>query len=334
MPFVHPMLRQARVSRVLRTLAVICVGGLAAGVSPALGAFPGENGRIAFMSDRTGDGEEIFDMSSDGSQQRNLTNSPADDFHESYSPDGGHIVFSTFRDAAKARDHAELYVMDANGSNQRRITFNGLPDKAPAWSPDGKWLVFARTAASKKAALGDLWILNVESGEERNVTNSPTVDDDEPQWSPDGTRIAFHSDAHEAGNRDVYTIRPDGRELRRLTNTQASDSDPNYSPDSRQITFTSARHGHDDIFVMRADGANQTRLTDGPRAEFLSCFSPDGRFIAFSSERDGDRIPGTGGRLFFSDIFRMRADGSQQTKLTTSPANDDFRPDWQPLLRR
>jgi Tol biopolymer transport system component len=154
-------------SGVLRTLTVICVGGLAAGVSPALGAFPGANGRIAFMSDRTGD-EEIFHMSTDGSQQTNLTNNPFHDFHQSVSPDGGRIVFSSFRDAGKARDdpnYGELYVIDASGS--RRITFNGVPDHAPAWSPDGKWLVFARTAPSTNVEgplpPGDLWIRNLET---------------------------------------------------------------------------------------------------------------------------------------------------------------------------
>jgi TolB protein len=330
----------------VRRFVLLLVGGgmLFAFDSPAQAGFPGQNGRIAFMIERTSDegifDEEIFDMRTDGSGQRNLSNNPAEDFHENYSPDGRRIVFSTFRDAGNAQDdvrnHAELYVMNANGANQRRITFNELPEKGPAWSPDGKHLVFWRSSAltgvGEPLPPGDLWILNLASGEERNVTQSPTVDDDEPQWSPDGTRIAFHSDAREAGNVDVYTIRPDGRELRRLTNTPAFDSDANYSPDSKRITFTSERRGNPDIFVMRADGARQTQLTDDPRGDVLSCFSPDGRFIAFTSEVGGDPFPDFPG-FFFDDIFRMRADGSQRTNLTKSPAIEEFRPDWQPLGR-
>ena len=329
----------------LRRFAFVLVSGglLLVLASSAQAAFPGDNGRIAFMvesGDEEALDEEIFDMRADGSGQRNLTNNPAVDFHANYSPDGRHIVFSTFRDAGDAQDdvrnHAELYVMNANGSNQRRITFNELPEKGPAWSPDGKHLVFWRSApittVGDPLPPGDLWILNLENGQARNLTSTPDVDEDEPQWSPDGTRIAFHSDVREAGNIDVYTIRPNGRELLRLTTTPAFDSDPNYSPDSRRITFTSDRAGNSDIFVMRANGASQTQLTNDPREEFLSCFSPDGRFIAYSSEVDGDPFPGFPG-FFFDDIFRMRADGSQKTNLTKSPANEEFRPDWQPLTR-
>jgi hypothetical protein len=48
-------------------LAVICSGGLAAGASPALGAFPGENGRIVFESFRAGgDERDIWTMSPKG----------------------------------------------------------------------------------------------------------------------------------------------------------------------------------------------------------------------------------------------------------------------------
>ena len=53
-------------------LGVISVGGLL-GASPALGAFPGANGRIAFVSDRDGD-YEVYTMNTDGSGVSQLTN--------------------------------------------------------------------------------------------------------------------------------------------------------------------------------------------------------------------------------------------------------------------
>ena len=60
-------------TRILCALAVICVGGFATGVSPALGAFPGDNGKIAFDSVRDGDDSDIWTMSPSGSNQVNLT---------------------------------------------------------------------------------------------------------------------------------------------------------------------------------------------------------------------------------------------------------------------
>ena len=40
----------ARIEARLAIVAAVCVGGLAAGVGPALAAFPGANGKIAFTS--------------------------------------------------------------------------------------------------------------------------------------------------------------------------------------------------------------------------------------------------------------------------------------------
>ena len=329
-----------------RRFVLLVWAGLLFAVAPsAQAAFPGANGRINFSSDAgsaTGNGD-VYDMRSDGSGQRNLTNNPAEDFYGHYSPDGRRIAFTSFRDAGDAQDdvrnHAELYVMDADGSHQRRITFNQLPEKNPSWSPDGKHLVFWRSArittVGDELPPGDLWIVNLETGQTRSLFKKPMSDEDVPQWSPDGGRIAFDS-AGEFGGEfvvDIYTIRPDGRDLRLLTRTSEDfDYSPNYSPDGRRITFTREHDGNGDIFVMSADGSHPIQLTDDIRYEWESCFSPDGRFIAYTSEVGGAPFPGEPG-FFFFDIFVMRADGSAQTRLTKTPAIDEVRPDWQPLPR-
>jgi TolB protein len=326
----------------LRRFLLAVGAGLLLSIAPsAEAAFPGENGRISFMNlpfPAEGIDEEIFDIRSDGSGLRNLTNNPAQDFHASYSPDGRHIVFSTFRDAGNAQDdvrnHAEIYVMKADGSDPRRITFNRLPEKTPAWSADGKQLIFWRSApvttVGDPLPPGDLWILDPRTGQQRNLTKTPNANELDPQWSPDGNRIAFDSDAGEPDKPDVYTIRPDGRELSRLTRGPDLNFHPSYSPDGRRITFTSEHDGNADIFLMRANGTHKIQLTDDPRYEYFSCFSPNGRFIAYSSEVGGDPFPGDEG-FFFDDIFRMRPDGREQANLTRSPGLEEFRPDWQPL---
>jgi Tol biopolymer transport system component len=321
---------------VARRFVLVAAGGalLFALTSTARAAFPGRNGRIVFTTDVPGVGEHLFDIRPDGGELRNLSNTPAQDFMASYSPDGRLIVFGRTPD--ECCEHVELWVMDANGTHQRRLTFNQQPDYSAAWSPDGRQLVFVRrpaTSTTPGEPFGptDLWTLDLRTGAEHQLTNNPETEDDRPQWSPDGERIVFQSEVKEPGNVDIYTIRPNGRDLRRITTTPSFDAFPNYSPDGKQITFTSDRapdfgeFDDFDVFVMRSDGSRPTRLTNDPADDFLSSFSPDGRFISFSSERDG-AVPDDP-TTFPSDIFRMRADGS----LTRSPAVFDFDSDWQPL---
>ena len=87
-------LAAARLKRVLVVVAAVCVGGLAAGVGPALATFPGHNGKIVFTHfDDEGRGD-IYTVSPNGRHLRNLTpDSLADDDAPSWSADGRMIAF-------------------------------------------------------------------------------------------------------------------------------------------------------------------------------------------------------------------------------------------------
>jgi Tol biopolymer transport system component len=96
----------------------------------AFATFPGEDGKIAFSSDRDGNREIYVMNAQDGSNQTNLTIDPAFDFDPSWSPDGTKIAFSSDRDG-----NTEIYVMNAqDGSNQTRLTDNAAAsDALPDW---------------------------------------------------------------------------------------------------------------------------------------------------------------------------------------------------------
>ena len=99
--------------------------------------------------------------------------------------------------------------------------------------------------------------------------------------------IAFYSNRD--GNYKIYSIRPDGSDLKRLTFDPASDQTPAWSPDGRRLAFTSERSGGGDLYVMDADGGSLRRLSMGPGDDSQPAWSPDGTRIAFSSLRDENR---------------------------------------------
>ena len=152
--------------------------------------------------------------------------------------------------------------------------------------------------------------------------------------SPEKRDIIFTSSRD--GVQDLYTMRPDGSNVRRLTFTESEGpgkpghrftSFGTWSQDGSQVAFASDRVWSEvddgkpresDIFVMDSDGANLRRLTSDPGRDMAPDFSPDGRSIAFTSERDGN-----------PEIYIVGVDGSAPRRLTESAAAELF-PDWHP----
>ncbi len=137
--------------------------------------------------------------------------------------------------------------------------------------------------------------------------------------------IAFASNVD--GRYHIYTVRPDGSSLTRLTSDSADDRYPAWSPDGRRIAFTSDRDTpRGDLYVMNADGSGATRLTNDavasnpPRELSHPTWSPDGKQIVFSAAQGG--FDGT-------NLFVINADGSGLTLLTQNPDYDE-NPSWSP----
>jgi Tol biopolymer transport system component len=325
-------------TRILCALTVICVGCFATGVSPALGAFPGDNGKIAFNSFRDGDDSDIWTMSPSGSNQVNLTANSDEDNLANWRADGRKLAFMSDRETPAnpvppglAGPDFEIFVMNADGSRLTQITFNELDDENPAWSPDGKRIVFQRDLDPVRGQTDyDIFTMKADGSRQRNRTNNPALMDVDPNWSPNGRRIAFSSDRD--GDGEIYTMRRNGSGVRQLTfNDGPLDLAPNWSPDGRVIAFDSDRDLTEEtpfqveIYTMRANGDDQTRLTFDDLSDFAPAWSPDGRRIAFTSFRDV--TPEAEGN---AEIYTMKPDGSDLTRLTQDRAFDGF-PDWQPL---
>src|SRR3954464_8707304 len=96
--------------------AVFLVALAAAGSASA--AFPGANGRIAFDSARSGNGD-VFLMNADGSGPLDVSNDAGIDFQPAFSPDGTKIAFTTQRGG-----NGEVFTMNADRGRQVNRTKN------------------------------------------------------------------------------------------------------------------------------------------------------------------------------------------------------------------
>lgn len=110
----------------------------------------------------------------------------------------------------------------------------GAPLQAPALSPDGKRLAFVRkTARGSRVYLGS-WNGKTVSNA-RVLGGASDGNDIQPSWRHDGKLIAFASSRGAARRYDLFSIHPDGSNLKRLTNTPKIDeTQPQFS--ARQFT--------------------------------------------------------------------------------------------------
>lgn len=306
---------------------------LAGTVREAEATFPGNNGEIAFASNRTtGEGVnnpegdfEIFTMGPDGTGLTQLTQNAAFDFDPEWSPDGEKIAFESDRGL-----FSEIFVMNADGTGATQITTNPdfSFDRAPAFSPDGEKIAFESNRATGEGvdnpeADKEIFAVDLDGTDVTQLTHNETREFDfQPDWSPDGKKIAFVS------NRDfqsgIYTMNADGTNERRRSRGPATVFEsPSFSPDGKKIAFMSNQDGPDEIHAMNVNGSAQQRLTDnGIARDGSPAFSPDGKRISFDTNRDGN-----------FEIYKMRADGTKPVNLTDDPAGD-FTPDWQPLEKQ
>lgn len=138
------------------------------------------------------------------------------------------------------------------------------------------------------------------------------------QETPPIETVLFSSDRD--GNFEIYSMRTDGTELRRLTNSPGIDQAPRWSPDGSQVVFSAVRPGAGrEIYVMNADGSNVRRVTNLGRTANFPDWSPDGGQIVFHANRGDGNF----------DLYVARSDGTDLRRLTSS-GGSYLQPRWSP----
>ena len=208
------------------------------------------------------------------------------------------------------------------------------------WSPDGRQLIFQSTRPPfecdqifRMPADGSGAASLVSTGKGRTTCS---------YFMPDGQRVLYSS-THAAGDAcppaadrsrgyvwavypayDIWTARPDGSDLRRLTDNHSYDAETTVCNRDGSLIFTSDRDGDLDLYRMDADGSHVRRLTSTPGYDGGAYFSPDCKKIVWRASRpqgaeleDYRRLLAQGlvrpGKL---EIWVANADGSDARQLT------------------
>lgn len=265
--------------------------------------------RIYYVHRPEGDDrKEIWAMDYDGRNKEQITNYRNLCLTPAISPDGRRIAFTTFVEGGP-----KIYMHSLETG--RRLPFYNQEaslNTTPSFMPDGSSLLFASSPSGRS----QIYLANLDGGDLRRISYSRSIDV-HPAINPrTGAHIAFVSDA--TGEPQVYIMDVEGANRRRLSGGGGDAVQPAWDPTGERLTFAWTRGyeiGNYNIFLVDVASGRYTQLTHSRGRNEHPYFSPSGTHIAFASDRLGS-----------TQVWSMRADGTQLRQLTSQGTNES--PVW------
>ncbi|MBC2667262.1 PD40 domain-containing protein [Novosphingobium flavum] len=199
----------------------------------------------------------------------------------SWMPDSKRMVFS-FGGYWRTRDQnvANVKMINRDGTGVEDLTSTTSNTGFASISPDGKQMVYRSWAKGDEG----LRIMDLETRKVRVLTNGW---DNVPGWSPAADLIVF-TRKQQDGNFDIFTIRSDGTDEKRVTTFPASDAHAVWSWDGKKILWNSSEYGFKDeaalydnsfqpygqVWSMNPDGTDKEMLTDSRWEDSMPAFAP------------------------------------------------------------
>ncbi|MBL8150131.1 MAG: S9 family peptidase [Blastocatellia bacterium] len=238
---------------------------------------------------------QIWLVSIDGGEARQLTSSQGVNDRPRWSPNGKQIAFVSTRDG-----EGQIWLLDVSGGEARKLTKLSTGARDMVWSPDGSHLLFTSEVYPE-----------CENDDCNNKRNQQ-VEASKVKAKVINHLLYRHWNFWKDGKRDhVFIVSANGGEAKDITPGNW-DSPPfslggqdNYvfSPDGKEVCFArntdedEALSTNNDLFLVSANGGEAKRITEVNRgSDTHPLYSPDGRYIAYrSQERAG----------FEADRFRL-----------------------------
>lgn len=154
-------------------------------------------------------------------------------------------------------DNFDIFESDLKGKNVKRLTREKGYDAEGSYSPDGQWIAFASNRAAYTEKL------------------SP---EDQKRFDQDASYMM-----------DIYIMKADGTQVKRLTTEKGYDGGPFFSPDGKKITWRrfNADGSKAEVYVMNVDGTDQKALTHLGSMSWAPYFHPSGDYIIFTTSVNG-----------------------------------------------
>ena len=168
-----------------------------------------------------------------------------------FSHDGTQLIFQSTRDALQCD---AIFRMNIDGSDVRQLSTGRGVTTCAFIAPDDESIIYASTHL--------------------HHAQCPP----KPDYSK-GYVWPLHAEY------DIFKAGPEGKDLRRLTDSPGYDAEAVYSPDGERIVFTSMRSGDLELYLMKPDGSGVEQLTDQAGYDGGAFFSLDGQSIVWRASR-------------------------------------------------
>jgi TolB protein len=246
-------------------IAAFCIGALALTAQPT--------SAIAYLA-LTDGYWQVWTMSEEGANARQVTRSPGDKMRVSWYPDAKRL-FMTGSDG-------HVYRVDAVSGEEKRIptSLQGFQDAV--LSPDGKTFAFSMSM-SGSVDDHDIWIADENGDHARKLTTMPWLQH-EPAWSADSRWIYFLSGNGDQTH-DIWRVAVEDRHTEQITANDLYHFEVAVASDGR-LAYSGNQTGHYDIWIRPLNGTDRA-LTDDAALDAHPSWAPDGNNVVFESSSGG-----------------------------------------------
>ena len=234
------------------------------------------------------------------------------------SPDGQSVAFER-GDALWVRG------LNPNAEPRRIVELGPNAGSPPVWSPDGKQIIISLGHREEPHWIFRTLLVNIDGTGPKELAVPP--EDGVKDWSSDGRWLLTTSQRGAKIGWQLYIMRPDGTDQRRIT----EGGNPFYarfSPDGRRVLYSDQARGEQSgIRVVDVDGKNDRLVFPvvGGKTVASACWSPDGKRIAVTLEV----LNGIAARpLTPVQVVVMDLDGGHRSEIFIPEAGSSDMPDW------